>query len=121
MDRRGFPTRQAARSARNRVGILLGRLELIGGFNFRFKLDGFDWRSGEAQRFGPVRAFLRALDLQRAGEGIGVVLQHDDVVHGQRRELHRIEQHKTALEHARRAWERTHSAESFFFIRGLLC
>ena len=66
----------------NGVRILLGELQLIGSVQFGFKFDGLDGGSAEPQRIdaNAVLSARHRLDLKRAGQGIGVVLERDNAL-----------------------------------------
>ena len=66
----------------HRVGKLPGKFQLIGGVEFGLELDGLDRRPAQPQRVD-AHAVLTArhrLDLQRAAQGVRVVLQRDDAL-----------------------------------------
>ncbi|MNQ63202.1 hypothetical protein D3C85_775760 [compost metagenome] len=65
-----------------RLGMVVGKFELIGGVEFGVQLDRLGRRTLQAQRLGHRAAAIRRLRLQRAGQRLGVVLQRDDALHG---------------------------------------
>ena len=79
--------------------ILIGEFELVGGVDLGVELDGLDRRSLEAQGLRPLPGLrARGLDLQRAGDGVRIVLERDDALH-----LGRVgvDQHQAAFEDLR--------------------
>ena len=85
-------------SQRDRVRVVLGELELVGGVELRVELDRLDRRSGEPESLRAVAVATGALDLQRAREAVRVVLERDDAADGARGG---VGQHEPALDHAR--------------------
>src|SRR6185503_16255372 len=77
------------------VVLLTRKLQAIGRVNLGLEFDGFLRRTFEAQRLGAVAAVAGALNLQRAREGVGVVLERNDATYGAR---NGIDQHQSALD-----------------------
>src|ERR1017187_4619984 len=63
----------------NGRGILTGELELVGRIEFRLQLDRLDGWSAQAEYIDThsVLPAGRGLNLETAGQGIGVVLERD--------------------------------------------
>src|SRR5262245_23680391 len=77
------------------IGVLVGKLELIGRVNFDFHFESLDRRSRQPQRLRSVASLGNGLDLQAARERVWVVLQSDDAQNGP---TVGVEQHDAALE-----------------------
>ena len=61
------------------VGVLVRELELVGGVDLGFELDGLDRRPLEPQRLDRFRRLAAgSCTWKRAGQRVGVVLQRDD-------------------------------------------
>ena len=80
--------------------VLVRELELVGGVDLGVELDRLDRRAGQPERLRAIAALGGALDLQRARQRVGIVLQDDDAVR-QDGERVRIEQDEAALQDAR--------------------
>ena len=82
----------------HRVRILIGKFQLVGGVDLGVELDRLHRRPLQPQRLRAIAALAGALDLQSAGQRLGIVLQRDDPLHPRRL---RIDQHDAAFEQFR--------------------
>src|SRR6185369_301643 len=86
-------------------GVLVGKLELIGGVDLDVHFDRFHRWTSETHHIGAIAAFRQRFDLERAIECLRVVLQRD---YAQHHGSLRIDENDSAFEQSWRSRKGAH-------------